>query len=116
MIRLGADENVPGDVLRGLGRRVPELDLVRVHDAGLRGATDERILEWAAEESRVVVTADRATMIEYAHERVREGRAMPGLIVLGRRVSVGKTIEDLVLAVTTTQPGEWTDQVVYLPL
>jgi hypothetical protein len=40
VLRLAADENLSGRIARGLRRRVPGLDLVRVQDAGLLGAGD----------------------------------------------------------------------------
>ena len=35
MLRLAADENFNGDIVRGLLRRNPKLDIVRVQDVGL---------------------------------------------------------------------------------
>ena len=37
MLRLLADENFHGDIVRGLLLRQPDLDLVRVQDVGLTG-------------------------------------------------------------------------------
>jgi hypothetical protein len=48
VLRLLADENFHGDIVRALLRQWPELDIVRVQDAGLSEADDETILEWAA--------------------------------------------------------------------
>ena len=48
MIKLASDENFDGDIVRGLLRRVPELDLVRVQDADPAGSPDPVILAWAA--------------------------------------------------------------------
>ena len=39
MLRLAADENFNGDMIRGLLRRSPSLDIVRVQDVGLSGQT-----------------------------------------------------------------------------
>ncbi|MEC4816330.1 MAG: DUF5615 family PIN-like protein [Scytonema sp. PMC 1069.18] len=49
-MRLLTDENFNGSILRGLIRRLPELDIVRVQDVGLIHADDSTILEWAANE------------------------------------------------------------------
>jgi hypothetical protein len=38
MLRLAADENFNANVIRGLRRRLPELDVVLVQDSGLSGA------------------------------------------------------------------------------
>ena len=43
-IRLLADENFNGGIIRGLLRRNPEVDLVRVQDVGLLGADDPAVL------------------------------------------------------------------------
>jgi hypothetical protein len=39
MLRLAADENVNADVVRGLRRRFPDLDLVRIQDVVCPGPT-----------------------------------------------------------------------------
>ena len=54
MIRLAADEDFNGIILRGLRRRFPALDLVRAHTVGLGGALDDVILEWAARDERLL--------------------------------------------------------------
>ena len=56
MLRFAADENFNNDIVRGLRRRKPELDIVRVQEAGLSGAVDPDVLEWAAREGRVLLT------------------------------------------------------------
>ena len=58
MLLLVADENFNNDILRGLLRRKPELDIVRIQDVGLSGASDPTVLEWAAEQNRVLLTHD----------------------------------------------------------
>ena len=44
MIKLAADENFDGDIVRGLLRLCPELDIKCVQDAGLAGLPDPVIL------------------------------------------------------------------------
>jgi len=51
MLRLAADDKFNGDIVRGLRRRNPDLDIIRVQDVGLSGADDASILEWAANEA-----------------------------------------------------------------
>jgi hypothetical protein len=52
MTRFLADEDFNNDVLLGLQRRVARIDIVRVQDAGLRGASDADVLAHAAGEDR----------------------------------------------------------------
>jgi hypothetical protein len=116
MLRLASDADVDGDVVRGLLRASPGLDLARVQDAGLRQAADQEILEWAASEGRVLISRDRNTMIGFAYERVKAGLSMPGLLALRRDVPIGRAIEDVLLIEQCHDEGELADQVIYIPL
>jgi hypothetical protein len=116
MLALAADENFNNDILRGLLRRKPNLDLVRIQDAGLSGADDATILEWAARENRVLITHDVSTITFHAMERVRERKRMPGVFEVSRSVPVKVAIEDLMLLAECSLEAEWEGQIRYLPL
>ena len=116
MLRLAADENLDIRIVHALLGEFPELDVVRVQEAGLSGADDPRILAWAASEGRVLVTHDVSTMNHFAYERVREGRPMPGVFQVGTRLPIGQAVADLLILALASQPGEWEGQIVYLPL
>ena len=64
MLLLASDADVNGEIIRGLRRRVPEIDLVRVQDALPEGTPDPEVLAWAASENRVLLTNDRKTMVQ----------------------------------------------------
>ena len=116
MLRLAFDENFNNDIVRGLLRRRPDLNLVRVQDAGLAGADDPSVLDWAASENRVLFTHDVATMTDFAWQRVVAGKPMPGLFEVSRAVPVSRAIEDILLLAECSIKGEWSGQVLYLPL
>lgn len=116
MLRLAADENFNNAIVRGIMRRNAAIDIIRVQDAGLCGADDPAVLEWAAHDGRVLFTHDVTTMTRYADERVRDGQPMPGLFEVGRDVPIGSAIEDIVLVAECSRDGEWEGQVRYLPL
>lgn len=116
MLRLAADENFNNDIVRGVRRRNPEIDIARIQDEGLSAADDPTILEWAAQSGRVLLTHDVATMTRYAYDRVREGKPMPGVFEIGRHVPIGVAIEEIVLLAECSLDGEWEGQVRYLPL
>ncbi len=86
MLRFAADENFNANIIRGLRRRKPDLDIIRIQDAGLSGKEDPVILDWAATEKRLLLTHDVSTMSRYAYERVEEGLSMPGLFEVPRNV------------------------------
>jgi hypothetical protein len=116
VIRFLSDEDFNNDLVRGLMRRFPEADLVRVQDLGLRGAPDDTVLARAASEGRVVLTHDVSTLVAHAYERVRAGQPMPGVIAVSQSLPAGHVIADLVLVAQCSAPEDWTHQVVYLPL
>ena len=116
MLRLLADENFNGSIVRGVLFRSPEIDLVRVQDMGLSGADDPVILEVAANEGRVLLTHDQETMPKFAYERTVAGLAMPGIFVADTYISTSLAIEDILLLTECSQDGEWEGQVRFLPL
>ncbi len=80
MLRLASDADVHGEIIRGLRRRLPEIDLVRAQDVLPEGTPDPTVLAWAAAENRVLITNDRNTMVGFAYQRVASGESVPGLI------------------------------------
>jgi hypothetical protein len=116
MLQFLADENFNNDVVRGVRRRNPVIDIVRVQDVNLSGADDPAVLEWAAQEGRVLLTHDVSTMTKYAYDRVRDGKPMPGVFEVSRDVTLGVVIDEILLLAECSLPGEWEGQVRYLPL
>jgi len=116
MLRLLADENFNNDVVRGCLRRHPELDLVRVQDVGLYQADDPTVLEWAAQDNRILLTHDQATIPDYAYDRVARGLVMPGVFLIHTHLPVGQAIAAILLPALASAMDEWRDQVAYLPL
>jgi hypothetical protein len=116
MLTFLADENLHGGIVRGLRRRRPDLDIVRVPDVGLSGADDARVLEWAADQGRVLLTGDLSTLTRDAYRRATAGLPMPGVVEIGRNVPIGQAIEELLLLAECALPEEIEGRVLYLPL
>jgi hypothetical protein len=116
VIRFLADENFNNQIVRGTLRQSSGIDIVRVQDMGLSGADDPAVLVWAAQEGRVVLTHDVATMVTFAYQRIQAGLFMPGLFEVSRRVPVGLAIEEIILIAECSLEGEWEEQVRFLPL
>ncbi len=75
---------------------------------------DTEVLEWAANENRVVLTHDVTTMSKHAFDRVNQGLPMPGVIEVSQDVPIGEAIEELVLIAECSLENEWHNQVIYL--
>lgn len=115
MLKLLVDENFDNTIVRGLFRRNPMLDMVRVQDVGLSGKDDLTVLEWAAQEGRILLTHDVATITCYAYDRVKQGQPMPGVIEISTDAPIRRVIEDVLVLVECSQEGELEGQVQYLP-
>ena len=116
MTRFLADENTSKDLVRGILRRSTGIDICRLKDRGLQGATDPDVLEAASREGRVLVTQDVRTMPAHAWDRVRRGLAMAGMIVVPQSLSLGDAIDEILILGECLVDDEWRDQVIYLPL
>lgn len=115
MVRFLADEDFDGRIVRGLLHRKKELDLVRVQDIGLLGASDEKLLEWATENKCVVLTHDKRTMPVHVRDRLLDGQSVPGVVIVLTSFAIGRCIDDIELLIECSEENEWQDTIVYLP-
>jgi hypothetical protein len=113
MLRLTTDEDFNNRILRGLLRRQPDLDIVRVQDAGLTGRGDAEVLAWAAREGRVLLTHDVTTMKRYVDERIAGELRMPGVFEVSQQTPIALAIEEILLIAECSLEDEWvrTDQI-----
>jgi len=116
VLRLLIDQDFNHRILRGLRRRIPQLDAVTAYEVGLSEAKDPEMLRWAADEGRIVVTHDRQTMPGHTAARIAAGEKMPGVFVVPRRLPINMAIDDLEVMVICSLEGEWENTVRYLPL
>lgn len=110
-----ADENFNNAILRGLRRRIPEVNLTRVQDTELAGKPDTELLAWAAQHEYIVLTHDVNTMRGYFYERIEDGLPVPGLFLVQGNKPVGAVIEALELIVLASDASEWIGKIRYLP-
>lgn len=115
-IKFLTDEDLRDSIFRGIQRRLPELDIFRVQDVGLRTFHDKAILEFAAQENRIVISQDISTMPDFAISRLKANLPMPGLLIVRGVVPVGIAIEEIVTIAICSDAEEWIGQIKYLPL
>ncbi len=117
MLKLAADENFNNNILRGLLRRNPDLDIVRIQDIPeAAGQDDPTMLAWAAQAGRVLLTHDVRTITKYAYQRIDAGLPMPGVFEIKRTVPIAVALEEILILAEGSIEGEWEGQVRYLPL
>ena len=116
MLRLLSDENFHGDIVRGLLLRQPDLNLQRVQDVGLRQWGDPEILDWATNNNRILLTHDRATIPDFAYDRIIQEKLMAGVFVIPNRMPIRQAIDEILLLVKCSQQTEWSGIVLHLPI
>ena len=115
-LRFLVDEDFDNDIVRGVLRHLPTVDIVRVQDRELSDTLDPIVLDRAAQDGRVLLTHDVSTMTVHAYARVTSGLPMPGVFAVSQLAPINQVIEDLVLLAECSLPGEWEGQVRYVPL
>jgi hypothetical protein len=116
MLRPATDEDFNNRILRGLLRRQPDLDIVRIQDVGLAGWNDEEVLAWAASEGRILITHDITTMKQTAYDRIAAGLPMAGVFELSQDIPIGRALDEFLLLAGCSDQDEWQGQVRFLPL
>jgi hypothetical protein len=115
MLRLLIDQDLDHDILRGLIRRIPQLDAVTAFEIGMGKATDPQLLVWAAQEGRILITHDRKTMPAHAADLMAHRGNMAGLFIVPRSMPLHQVIEELDLMITCSENEEWINAILYLP-
>ena len=95
-IKFQADADLNDDIVKGVKRRFPEIDIQNAKDAGLEGLDDPMLLALAADEGRILITHDRRTMPFHFAEFISE-RNSAGVIVVSKKTSISTVIDELVL-------------------
>lgn len=114
--RLLADHDFNQIILRGLIRRLPNLEVVTAHEAGLSQAPDEELLSWAAQERRVTITHDQRTMSINAAKVMNAGGTIAGVIVVPQRGPMRPLLDELEYIIRCSDIDEWENRILRIPL
>ena len=117
-LRYLIDENMHPSYKKQLLLKNPNLIVHTVGDPGFppRGTLDPEILHWCEANNRVLITNNRHSMPIHLKDHITEGYHIPGIIMLNPDMSIGETIEELILITEATLEGEYQDRIVYLPV
>lgn len=115
-MRFLADENFNNHILNAVLRHFPDTDIVRVQDTDVYQAADPVVLEWAAQEKRILLTHDGRTMEAFAYERVAGGQPLPGVLVIRSLLPLKQAVDALLLVIGASEPDDWANKVTHLPL
>jgi hypothetical protein len=114
-IRFLADADLDNAIVQGVRRREPSIEFKSANDAGLAGLPDDKVLEIAAGEGRVLISHDKRTMPVHFAARIRLGLWSPGVLLAVPRATVGDVVESLLIIWSASSGSDWADQIHYLP-
>src|SRR5947199_2987604 len=117
-IRYLMDENLDPLYQTQLLIKRPRLLVYALGDPGCpsKGTLDPEILCWCEENDFFLVTNNRKSMPIHLVEHLTQGRHVPGIITLNAEMSVGETIEELILVAEEGNPSDYQDRIEYLPV
>ena len=117
-IRYLVDENTTRAIGDQLRRRQPDMAVLAVGDdlAPPRGTPDPDILLWLEREGYCLITRNRHSMPQHLRDHLAAGHHVPGIFMLRPRASIGQSIDDLLLIWGGSEPREYRDQIVHIPL
>ncbi|MDQ3009106.1 MAG: DUF5615 family PIN-like protein [Acidobacteriota bacterium] len=116
MLRLLIDQNFDHDILRGLERRISDLDYVTTGEMGLSQTRDPELLKWAAAERRVILTHDQSTMPDHVPDRLSNGQDVFGVLIVPSGLPIGVAINELEWIIDCSEEDEYQNRYLYLPL
>lgn len=116
MLKLLADQNFNGKILKGLKSRIENLDCITTYEIGIQKHTDYDLLTFAAEENRIILTHDAKTFPIFAYEKFAKGEKMCGVILVDDQIPIGQAIEEIEIALLCKAESELENNVTRIPL
>ena len=111
------DENTSRMLADQLRRLAPEIDVLLVGDEGAppRGTLDPEILCWCEREEYCLVTRNRKSMPPHLDAHLATGRHIPGIFTIRDQAALKHVLATLLLIWEAAEPGEYQDQIVFIP-
>jgi hypothetical protein len=113
-IRFQADADIDPDIRKGLLRREPSIDFRPAAGTLPDGTLDPEVLQIAADDDRILVSADIRTMSAYFRDFIAL-RDSPGVLLIPSSRSIGAAIEGLLFVWLNWTPEDLRNQVRWLP-
>lgn len=114
-IRFQPDEDFNGEIVAGLRRKRPGIDVLSAKDAGLLHAPDPDVLAYAADHGRILLSHDITTMPIHFDTFILSGRESPGLMLIAQEMPIGRAIDAVLFVWDLSGPDDWRNQRIFLP-
>lgn len=112
------DENVDPLYRAEFLKREPTITIWRVGTPGAppRATPDPEILNWCEEHGFILVTNNRKSMPDHLRDHLNAGHHTPGIFVMNPNMTIGQTIDELLLVWGASHEDEYQDQIAYMPV
>lgn len=114
-MRFLADEHLSRKLINAIRRLDPSIDFVRVQDVGLLGANDARVLDWAVNENRTLITKDRATIPVLVENLIIAGNPVPPICIIRQDTHLKDLLETVHLIAKYSQHSDWQYPIRWIP-
>ena len=116
-VRFLFDEDTDPDLIAGLLRREPAIDILRVGWPGAPAekTKDPEVLLAAEALGRFLVSRDKRTMPDHLRAHFEGGHHTHGVALLRNGFSFGVLLDELLMIWSCSEAEEWADVTVYLP-
>lgn len=114
-IRFQADADLNQAIVTGILRREPTIDFQTSNVSNLSGLSDLEVLNFVAQEGRVLVSHDQRTMPRYFAEFV-VSQTSAGVIIVLQSLSISEAINGLINIWQITEAEDWVNRIAYLPI
>jgi Domain of unknown function (DUF5615) len=112
-VALYMDAHVPRAITEQL--RLRGVDVMAATEEGTNRLADDQLLETASAFGRVVFTHDHRFRA-MAEQWQRDGHRFAGLAFPAEGASIGQYVRDLEIIAKASDPSEWVNTVMFLPL
>lgn len=115
-IRFLMDENLDPLYKRQLLLKKPDLVVYAVGEVATpsKGTPDPEILCWCEENNFILITNNRKSMPIHLVDHLAQERHAPSIITLNAEMSIGETIEELILIAEAGSADDYQDRIEYL--
>jgi hypothetical protein len=111
-----ADHDFNDNIVRGVIRKEPAVQIIRAREVALDKASDAEVLAYAERNKCIVLSHDVNTMPDIASAKMLAGELLSGLILVQQKTPIAAVIEDLILIWAASEAEEWQNNVRFLPL
>lgn len=116
-VRFLLDENVPLYLVVALGRRLPDMSVLRVGDEGAPafGTLDPEILRYLETSCRVLVTYDWASVPDHVAKHFAAGGHHWGILWVRPNTPPQRVLDALILVWEASDANEWVNVAEWIP-